>query len=98
MTDRAEVERQIDEILASETQAIALSDKLFSPDGLFSRLAETEDERRVVSQSPLFRRAQRRLTEIQRREASDFGQALPPAQATLPAGDFLLKLERAESA
>jgi Uma2 family endonuclease len=70
MSDREQVEHQIAEVLATETNAISLSDKLFRPDGLFNQLAETEQERRTVAQSPLFQQAQRRLTELQRSESA----------------------------
>jgi hypothetical protein len=97
MSDRERVEQQIGEILATETNAIALSDKLFRPDGLFNKLAKTEEERRLVAQSPLFVQAQRRLTELQRSEAAKFASAVAQAQAVMSEGGFLLKLERAES-
>ena len=61
MTERERVEQQIREVLATVTHAGPLSNQLFRPDGLFSQLARTEEERRAVAQSPLFRQAQRRL-------------------------------------
>jgi len=66
MSEQAEVEQQIREALAVETSEVLLSNRLFAPDGLFYRLAETEAERRVVAQSTLFREAQRRLSELRR--------------------------------
>jgi hypothetical protein len=50
-------------------------------------MAVTEEERRAVAQTPLFREAQRRLSELQQREAGEFARTTPPS------GDFLLKLE-----
>jgi hypothetical protein len=97
MADRESIERQIDEILAVEANAITLSDKLFRPDGLFNQLARTEDERRIMAQSPLFQRAQRRLNELQRTEAARFVSAVAEARSVMSDRDFLLKLERAES-
>ena len=97
MTDREQIEEQIRELLASETRAIPLSNLLFQPDGLFSRLAATEAERRVVSQSPLFRLAQKRLSELQRLEAADFGRVVRQAQAVLPDGGLWLHLEQPKS-
>ena len=97
MSDREELERQICNIIASETNAIALSDKLFHPDGLFNQLAKTEVERRVVAQSPLFQQAQGRLTELQRHEAAKFASAVNQAQTVMSEGGLLLKLERSES-
>jgi hypothetical protein len=95
MTTRDEIEQAIREALASETQAMALSQRLFAPDGLFSRLGATENERRSVVQSPLFQEAQRRLSELQRHEAAEFARAVPP---TLIPGSAQMKLERRESA
>ena len=57
MTDREQVEEEIRRVLSTATNAIPLSNQMFRPDGLFSRLADTEAERRVVAQSPLFREA-----------------------------------------
>jgi hypothetical protein len=93
MTESERLEQQILEVVAAETHAISLSNKLFSPGGLFNQLARTEEERRAVAQSALFRRAQRRLTELQQREAAEFARAVPPAQAVMPDPGYLLKLE-----
>ena len=94
MTEREQIEEHIREVLARETHAIPLSTTLFQPDGLFSRLAGTEAERRIVAQSPLFRQAQKRLSELQRQEAADFGRAVRQAQAALPEGGLWMHLER----
>ena len=96
MTERERVEQQIRETLATETQAIPLSNKLFSFGGLFNQLAKTEEERRTLAQSPLFKQAQRRLTELQQEEASEFSQAVEQSQAALPEGSYLVKLEQSE--
>ena len=72
MTKRERLEQQIREVLATETHAIPLSNKLFRPGGLFNELATTEDERRIVVQSPLFKQAQRRFMELQQKEAAEF--------------------------
>jgi hypothetical protein len=98
MTERDRIEEQIREVLAKETQAIALSNKLFTPEGLFSRLAATEEERRAVSQSPLFRQAQGRLLELQKKEAAEFGRAVQQVRSPIPDGSYWLKLERPERA
>jgi hypothetical protein len=93
MTEREQIEAQIREVLAKETRAIPLSNVLFQPDGLFSRLAGTEAERRLVAQSPLFKQAQKRLSELQRREAAEFGRVVQQAQAALPESGLWLHLE-----
>lgn len=93
MTEREQVEDQIRQVLAQETRAVPLSNALFRPDGLFGRLAGTEAERRLVAQSPLFRQAQKRLSELQRQEAAEFGQAVRQAQAVQPDGGLWLHLQ-----
>jgi hypothetical protein len=98
MTEREQIEEQIREALASGTTAVALSNRLFGPDGLFGRLARTEEERRALAQSPLFRQAQRSLTELQEAEAEEFVRAIKQAQPAVPPGEHRLKLERGESA
>ncbi len=98
MTEQEQIEQQIREILTTEAHAIPLSNKLFSPHGLFNRLAKTEGERRILAQSPLFQQAQRRLSELQQAEAAEFGRTVHEAQAAIPNGGCLIKLERAESA
>jgi hypothetical protein len=70
-----------------------LSDRLFSPGGLFSRLAGTEEERRQLVQSPLFKEAQRRLSTLQQQEAEQFARAVEQAQAALPESGYRLKME-----
>jgi hypothetical protein len=97
MTEREQIEEQIREVLDKETRAIPLSNALFQPDGLFSRLAGTEAERRVVAQSPLFRQAQKRLSEFQRQEAAEFGRVVQQAQTTLPESGLWLHLEHPKS-
>ncbi len=98
MTKQEQVEQQIREVLATETHAVQLSNRLFRPDGLFNELAKTEDERRSVVRSPLFKQAQRRLMELQQKEATEFAQAVKQTQATVPEGSYLLKLESADKA
>jgi hypothetical protein len=92
-----QIEQQIRDVLATEGQALALSNRLFSPDGLFCQLAQTEQERRLVAQSPLFKQAQRRLTELQQKEGAAFTQAVQRAGAALQSGDYWLKLEQSST-
>lgn len=96
MTEREQIEQQIREVLESEEQAIPLSNKLFSPSGLFSRLASTEEERRVLVQSPLFKEAQRRFRTLQRSEVKEFARVVEQARAAAPESKYLLKLEQVE--
>src|SRR5262249_54621861 len=96
MTEREQIEQQIRDVLAAETHAISLSHKLFSPDGLFSRLATTQEERRVVAQSALFKEAMQRLTELQKKEAAEFASVVEQAESVVPGEGYRFKLERAE--
>jgi len=93
MTEKEQIEQQIREVLATETRAIPLSDRLFSPGGLFGQLAETEAERRLLVQSPLFKEAQRRLSTLQQQEAAEFGQAVQQAAGAVSDSGYRLKME-----
>jgi hypothetical protein len=68
MAVRQQLEAEIRQLLATETDPVLLSNKLFSQGGLFGQLASSEPERRKVAQSPLFRQAQERLMELRRTE------------------------------
>jgi hypothetical protein len=92
MTRREVIEGQIREVLTNETQACALSQKLFHPTGLFSQLASIEEERRVVAKSPLFAEAQRRLSDLQRQEAAAFAQAVDRVQPAIAKNSLILQL------
>jgi len=92
----SEVERRIREVLAAETHSVALSNKLFTPDGLFSLLARTEEERRVVSKSQLFREALARVSELMRQEVDalerkteqdETGSIVNHVPPSVPSGD-----------
>jgi hypothetical protein len=77
MPDKAKLEEEIRKLLVSDLDAVTLSNSLFSPpDGLFCRLGVTEEERRVIIQTPLFREAQHRITELQQMEREAFARAL----------------------
>lgn len=92
MTQHELVEEHIREVLKTETQAIALSQKLFHPTGLFGQLAATEDERRAVAQSALFHEAQRRLSDLQRQEAAAFAQAVAQVRPPIPDNALIMQL------
>ncbi len=98
MIDRDQIEAQIRDALASETSAAALSEKLFSPAGLFNALAPTEPERQAVVGSELFKQAQARFRQIQQAEAAAFTRAVEQAEAALPAGGHRVKWENIEVA
>lgn len=84
MMNNSDVERQICHLIATEMSAIVLSNKLFTPDGLFSFLASTKAEREVLVRSPLFQQAQQRVRELQYKEAEEFGKIV----SALPSSAF----------
>jgi hypothetical protein len=98
MTDRKAIEKQLEEALGTESSAIALSNRLFSPDGLFNQLASTEKERGALVQSSLFKQAQEQLAKLRRAEAAMFSRAVEQAQATLPDGAYQVRVEPAVNA
>src|SRR5205085_389790 len=63
MSTREQVEAEIRHLMATETDAVRFSNKLFTPGGLFSRLYTTPEEKKVLLDSPLFNEANRRLSE-----------------------------------
>ena len=88
-----EATRQIKEALAAETSAIALSNRLFTPEGLFHWLASTDEQRKHLVTTPLFVEAQRRVRELQYAEAAAMGRSIARAttasrhQGTGPSGE-----------
>ena len=98
MTDQERIHTQIRGVLASEAGAAVLSEKLFSPAGLFNALATVEADRLVVVRSELFQQAQARFRQLQQAEAAAFAKAVEQSEAAMPAGAHRLKWERAEIA
>jgi hypothetical protein len=76
------IERSIREVLRTETSAIRMSHRLFSADGLFNQIAHTEQERRLLIQTPLFQEAHGRYRElVTQEEAAFFGPATSSGQS-----------------
>jgi hypothetical protein len=65
------VEKQIQELLTMKLSASVLSNALFGWNGLFGKIAHTEEERRQVACTPLFRQAQNRIMELSLSEAEE---------------------------
>lgn len=96
MTEREQLEADIRQLLVTETHAIRLSNRLFSPpDGLFCRIGWplTPEQRRELAAGELFKAAQQRIQELER-ELLDRrrptvtpadGRAAPPQPAATPA-------------
>ena len=74
--ERAQIEEEIREVVATATRASELGDKLFTSGGLFNRIAKTEQERRQIGATSLFREAQARHSELRRKEAAEFARAV----------------------
>ena len=70
------IEKQIRELLDNESNGWVLSNKLFGPGGLFSQLGPTLEDRLRVGRSPLFKEAQKRIREFQRKKAHSLRQEL----------------------
>lgn len=94
MKENDHLERQIRNLLAVESDSLALSEKLFSPQGLFNRLAGTAAERRAVAESALFKEAQKRLSELKRTEADAFSKAVATSEHGSGGPMRMLKIER----
>jgi hypothetical protein len=97
MGDHKQLESQIREIIAAEQSASSLSEKLFSPTGLFSELAPLEEDRRTIVRSELFRTAQTRFRQLQQSEAAAFARAVAEAEDAFPSSGHRVKLEHVES-
>lgn len=76
MSDRLQIEKQIRQLLSEATSAVALSNKLLAPGGLFSQMASNEQERRAQIESPLYREAKRRIAELRKTEAREFSETV----------------------
>lgn len=93
MDTREQVENEIRELLTTETRTTVLSNKLFEQGtGLFGKLASTEEERRALVQTELFRTAQKRVRELQYRDADALREAAKIVQERLPDADVQLSL------
>jgi hypothetical protein len=79
MTDT--IRQQVLEVLARENKAGPLSEKLFGPQGLFSQVARTADERQRLLQDALYRQAMARFMTVQRSEARTFEESLASGSA-----------------
>ena len=82
MRKQQEIEAAIREVLAVEKDALALSDALFHPTGLFSQMASTSEERTDLIRTELFQEAQRRLSELQLQEADAFAKDIANLQTS----------------
>jgi hypothetical protein len=92
-----EIESQIRDVLARETSAILLSNRLFAPGGLFLQLASTEEERRALSLTSLFREALNRIADLRQVEFAQFAKSIEEFQRANPGRGRGFKLEHADA-
>ena len=95
MTREQIIEEKIRELVASESDAITLSNALFTPAGLFSQLAADETQRRALTKTPLFKEAQQRVATLRTIEAQSFSALVKAFEATKPGHKLLFKVEQA---
>jgi hypothetical protein len=91
---RDEVEAEIRRLLATETRTVVLSNKLFQQGtGLFKFLWATEEEKRAVVESDLFREAMNRVRDLQYRDVEALREASKVLSEKLPDTEFRLTLD-----
>ena len=94
MPNDKSIEDQIRDLLASEHDAISLSNQLFSPSGLFNQLAPTESERRSLVATPLFKAAQQQVSVLKRDQAQEFARTVEQFEAGRSGKESLYRMER----
>jgi hypothetical protein len=94
MSDREQIEREIRELLATETRTTVLSNKLFEQGkGLFTKLATTKDEWQELFKTELFQTAQARVRELQYRDAEALNEAYKVVKNRVPESGFRMSIE-----
>jgi hypothetical protein len=69
MSDREQLEQEIRDLLTADLSSVEFSNRVFGQFyGLFPRLGPTEADRRAIVQTDLWKQAQNRLRELERRE------------------------------
>jgi len=95
--ERTVVEERIRDLIATETRAVVLSNKLFTPDGLFNQIAHNEAERREIVKTELWRDAQNRLRDLEYEEAATLAEVSKLVNQRLPHGGYRIRLEPIDS-
>jgi hypothetical protein len=93
---REEAASQIRKLLATEESALILSNRLFTPNGLFNQIAHSAEERREVIKTDLWRDAMARMRELESREAGALDESTKVLSQHLPYGRYQIRLERAD--
>jgi hypothetical protein len=100
-----EIENRIRALLSAKTTSRTLSNALFGPMGLFGKLGATEEQRRAISQTPLYKQAHARIMEIERAEmAADLeaelrriNEVCPPANLPSAEGNGVADPDAAQA-
>lgn len=67
-----EIDHEAEALLKRGASAMEFSRQVFGSDGLLRRLWKTDEERKGVVASAMYRRLQQRLAELRERESADF--------------------------
>ncbi len=89
-----EIEHEIQTVIATESNAMRFSERIFAHDGLFAKLASTPDERKLLIASPLYRQAQNRFHELQSAELATFRAKVADLRKFAPYADSTVRVER----
>ncbi|MFO0966324.1 MAG: hypothetical protein U0793_12175 [Gemmataceae bacterium] len=79
----------VERVLATESSASGLGDRLFSTSGLFVAWTKTEEDRRSLTKTAIFKIAQTRFRELQMKDGARFSEAI--ARSSRQAGPELFK-------
>lgn len=97
MSEREEIERQIRDLLTADLDSVTLSNKLFQQEtGLFARLGQTEEQRREIVRSELWKLARARLRELEGRDLNRFREVIKAAEQHRAAVGDVSRQEPAE--
>ncbi len=97
MNQREELESQIRELLTADIDSITLSQRLFQQgSGLFTLLGQTEEQRREVVRSELWKLSRARLHELERRDLERFRDVVKVVEQHQLPGGYTIRLETTE--
>jgi hypothetical protein len=94
VNEREEIENEIRELLKADLDSVTLSNKLFQQGtGLFARLGQTEEQRRELVKSDLWKSARARLRELENRDLDQFREVVKEVEKHRPPGSYMLQME-----
>ena len=84
MDEHESIERQIEDLLTAELTSTEFSNRVFGQfHGLFPRLGTTLEKRKRIIASDLWKAAQARLRELERRDFARVRRLIPATEATV---------------